>query len=73
MLQDFAGALRINFCISDNLIINYIHINDTSFELSVFWLSDTESRTNKLRLSGSVSIFFKTRLMLVTYFCSDIM
>ena len=29
--------------------IYYIRINDTTFQLSVFWSSDTESRTNKLR------------------------
>ena len=50
----------------------YIPINDTSFELSVFWLSDTESRINALRFSDSVSLSFKTRLTLVTCFCGDV-
>ena len=31
----------------------YIPINDTTFELSVFWPSDTESRINELRFSES--------------------
>ena len=48
----------------------YIPINDTSFELSVFWSSDTESRINELRFSDSVSLSFKTRLMSDTGFCS---
>ena len=50
-----------------NCLVNtcyYIPINDTSFELSVFWLSDTESRINELRFSDSVSLSFKTRLTL---------
>ena len=42
----------------------YIPINDTSFELSVFWPSDTESRINELRFSDSISLSFKTRLTL---------
>ena len=50
----------------------YIPINDTSFELSVFWLSDTESRINELRFSDSVSLSFKTRLTSVTCFCVDV-
>ena len=45
-----------------------VPINDTSFELSVFWLSDTESRINELRFS--ISLSFKTRLTSVT--CSDV-
>ena len=48
----------------------YIPINDTSFELSVFWLSDTESRISKLRFSDSVSLSFKTRLTSVTCFAA---
>ena len=40
----------------------YIPINDTTFELSVFWPSDTESRVKELRFSESVSLSFKTRL-----------
>ena len=46
--------------------IYYIPINDTSFELSVFWSSDTESRINKLRFSDSVSLSFKARLTSIT-------
>ena len=47
----------------------YIPINDTTFELSVFRLSDTDSRINELRFSDSVSLFFKARLTSVTCFC----
>ena len=43
--------------------IYYIPITDTTFELSVFWPSDTESRINELRFSESISLSFKTRLM----------
>ena len=53
-------------------ILYYIPINDTSFELSVFWLSDTESRINKLRFSDSVLIILYTRLTSVTCFCGDV-
>ena len=52
--------------------IYYIPINDTSFELSVFWLSDAESRIKELRFCDSVSLSFKMRLMLVTCFCGDV-
>ena len=59
----------------------YIHvpINDTTFELSAFWPSDTESQIN--RFSESISLSFKTRLTLdwpqsrltsVTCFCGDV-
>ena len=44
----------------------HIPINDTSFELSVFWPSYTESRINPLRFSESISLSFKTRLTLGT-------
>ena len=40
----------------------YIPINDTPFELHVFWPSDTEYRI-KLTFSESVSLSHKTRLM----------
>ena len=50
----------------------YIPINDTTFKLSVFWPSDTESWINELRFSGSVSLSFKTRLTRVTCFCGDV-
>ena len=45
--------------------VYYIPINDTTLELSVFWLSDTESRINELRFSDSVSpssIFYPCRI-----------
>ena len=51
----------------------YIPINDISFELSVFWPADTESRIKGLRFSDSVSLSFKTRLMPVICFCVDVM
>ena len=35
-------------------IFYYIPINDTSFELSVFWTSETESQINELRFSDSI-------------------
>ena len=50
----------------------FIPINDTTFELSVFWPSDTESRINQLRLSDPISLSFKTRLTLVTYFVATL-
>ena len=50
----------------------YIPINDTSFELSVFWLSDTESQINELRFSNAVSLSFKTRLTSVTRFAATL-
>ena len=40
----------------------YILLRDTSFELPIFWLSDTESRINELSFSESVSLSFKMRL-----------
>ena len=52
--------------------IYFIPINDTTFELSVFWPADTENRINELRFSDSISLSFKTRLMLVTCFCGDV-
>ena len=50
-----------------------IPINDTTFKLSVFWPSDTESQIVELRFSDSVSLSFKTRLTSVTCFCGDVM
>ena len=50
----------------------YIPINDTTFELSVFWPSDTESRVNELMFSDSISLSFKMRLTSVTCFCDDV-
>ena len=55
-----------------NIFIYYIPINDTSFELSVFWPSDTESRINELRFSDSISLSFKTRLTSVTCFYGNV-
>ena len=37
-------------------MLYYIPINGTSFELSVFWLSDTENQINELRFSDSVAL-----------------
>ena len=59
--------------LSKTLYDIHVPINDTSFELSVFWLSDTESQINELRLSDSVSQSFKTRLTSVSCFCGDVM
>ena len=52
--------------------IIYIPINNTSFKLSVFWPSDTESGINELRFSDSVSLSFKTKLTSVTSFFGDV-
>ena len=52
--------------------VYYIPINDTSFELSVFWTSDTESQINELRFSDSISLSFKTRLTQVTCFDGNV-
>ena len=49
-----------------------IPINDTSFELSVFWPSDTESQINELRFSDSISLSFKRRLKSVTCFMATL-
>ena len=54
------------------LILYYIPINDTTFKLSVFWPSDTESQIIELRFSESISQSFKTRLALVTCYCGDV-
>ena len=50
----------------------YIPINDTPFELSVLSPSDTESRSNELRFSDSISLSFKTKLMLITCFWGNV-
>ena len=49
-------------------------INDTSFELSVFWPSDTESwiLDQQTEVSDFVSLSFKTRLTSVTCFCRNV-
>ena len=44
------------------MALYYIPINDTSFELSVFWPYDSESQINELRFSESISLSFKMRL-----------
>ena len=44
------------------IFIYYIPINDTPFELHVFWASDIEGRI-KLRFSESVSLSLKMMLM----------
>ena len=54
------------------MVFYFIPIHDTSFELSVFWPSDTESRINELRFSDSISLSFKTRLTLVTCFAATL-
>ena len=50
----------------------YISINDTSFVLSVFWTTDTESQINELRLSDSVSLSFKMRLTWLPVFAATL-
>ena len=57
--------VRALLCLKD--IIKY-----TTFEMSVFWPSDTESGINELRFSESISLSFKTRLISVTCFCRDV-
>ena len=52
------------------IVYYYLAINDISLKLSLFWLSDTESRNKELRFSDSVSLPFQTRLTSVTCFCS---
>ena len=54
MIMSTACYCRIQF--------HSIHINDTPFELNIFWLSNTK-RYIKLTLSESVSLSLKTRLM----------
>ena len=60
-----------NACPSVHLF-NYKPINDTTFELSVFWPSDAESRINQLWFSESILLSFKTRLTSATCFCGDV-
>ena len=57
------------------ILYYYIQVynsNDTTFELSVFWPSDTEIRINELRFSDFLSLSFKTRLTSVTCFCGEV-
>ena len=48
--------------------LKYIPRNDTSFKVSVFWLSDTENRISEVRFSDSISLSFKTKLTSFTFF-----
>ena len=57
---------------NENYKCYYIPVNDTMFELSVFWPSETESRINELRFSDSISLSFKMRLTSVTCFCGHV-
>ena len=50
------------------MTVYYIPVNDTTFELSVFWPSGIESQINELRFSDSISLSFKTKLKSVTCF-----
>ena len=55
------------------MIISYhIPINGATFELSLFYPSDTESQINKLRFSDFISLSFKTRLTWVTCFAATL-
>ena len=54
------------------LDIFLLYAYDATFELSIFWPSDTESWINELRFSDSVSLSFKKRLTSVTCFCGDV-
>ena len=53
----------------DSFITLNIPINYTTFELFVFWPSDTE---NKLRFSDSVSLSIKTRLNWLPVFAATL-
>ena len=55
-----------------NLCIYHIPINDTSFELSVLWPSDTENQIKELRFSDSISLSFKTRIRTVTFYAATL-
>ena len=64
---------QVKFSLDEYIMtIYYIPINNSSFELSVFWPSDTESGINELRFSDSVSLSFKTRLKSIACFCGDV-
>ena len=71
MYADFGILRQIAFHICDN-VIYYIPINDATFELSIFWPSDTESRITELRFSDSASLSFKTMLTSVTCLYRDV-
>ena len=55
-----------------NNFFYYLPMNDPTFELSVFWPSDTESQINELRFSESISLSFKTRLTRLTAFAATL-
>ena len=46
----------------ENMLIHYIPVYDTPFQLHIFWPSGTERRS-KLTFSESISLSLKTRLM----------
>ena len=66
------GMIKNSVFLNQNIYIYYIPVNDTMFNLSVFWPSDTERRINELRFSDSILLSFKTRLTSVTCFCEDV-
>ena len=73
--QAFSKPCLVNLISKDTHLvfsIYYIPTSDTTVELSVFWLLDTESLINELRFSESISLSFKTRLTSVTCFCGDV-
>ena len=71
----FAYAIRACSIIIAKLdnIFYYIPINDTSFDMCVFWQSDTENQINELRFSDSITLSFKRRLTSVTCFYGNVM
>ena len=48
----------------------YIPKSFTSFELSIFWPSDTESRINYLKFYDSISLSYTSRLTFFTCFAA---
>ena len=57
----------------NGIVVSNIHcIIDTSFELTVFWTSDTESQIKKTEVSDPLSLSFKTRLASITYFTATL-
>ena len=79
--ESFANMLLVlkqyghdkKFCIFKSKHIHlFLPVNDTMFNLSFFWPSDTERRINELRFSDSILLSFKMRLTSVTCFCEDV-
>ena len=68
-IKEVAITLKVNMKLC-SIFSYYIPINDTSIELSVFWLSYTENQINELRFTDSVSLSFI--LTSVTCFCDDV-